>query len=44
LNSQPDLVRLKSGRVLLGKLMTNGTEVLIKTRDGKFNPLDPTEL
>ena len=44
LNSQPDLVRLKSGRILLGKLMTNGTDVLIKTRDGKFNPLDPTEL
>jgi len=44
LNSQPDLVRLKSGRILLGKLLTNGTGVLIKTRDGKFNPLDPTEL
>jgi hypothetical protein len=44
LNSQPDLVRLKSGRVLLGRVLTNGTDVLIKTRDGKFSPLDPTEL
>ena len=44
LNRQPDLVRLKSGRVLLGKVVTNGSDVLIKTRDGKFNSLDPTEL
>jgi len=44
LNSQPDLVRLKTGRVLLGRVVTNGSDVLIKTRDGKFNHLDPMEL
>jgi hypothetical protein len=37
LNGQPDLIRLASGRILFGKFMTtNGTDVLVKTRDGQF--------
>lgn len=37
LNRQPDLIRLSSGKIYFGKFVTtNGTDVLIKTRDGQY--------
>jgi len=37
LSRQPDLIRLKDGRVLLGRVVTRvGTKYTIKTRDGKM--------
>lgn len=37
LNSQPDLIRLKDGRFLLGKIVkSDGDDRLVKTRDSKF--------
>jgi hypothetical protein len=45
LNRQPDLLRLADGRVLFGKLVsTVGSEVTIKTRDGKWLHIKASEL
>lgn len=45
LNSQPGLIRLNDGRILFGKVVsTTGTDVLIKTRDGKWLHVDTTNL
>ena len=45
LNRQPDLIRLKDGRALLGRVaMRSGTKYTIKTRDGKLVDLDASEI
>lgn len=45
LNSQPDLLRLNDGRVLFGKVIsTIGTDVTIKTRDGKWLHVNATNM
>jgi len=45
LNRQPDLIRLKDGRALLGRVATrSGTKYTIKTRDGKLVPIDASEI
>jgi hypothetical protein len=45
LNSQPDLIRLNGGRILFGKVIsTVGTDVTIKTRDGKWLHVDVTNV
>ena len=45
LNRQPDLIRFKDGRVLLGRVALKlGTKYTIKTRDGKTVEVDATEI
>src|ERR1051326_1289828 len=45
LNSQPDLIRLTDGRVLLGKIvLTSGDNRTIKTRDGKILHVSANEI
>jgi hypothetical protein len=45
LNSQPDLVRLNDGRIFFGKIIgTIGTDITIKTRDGKFVHVNATNV
>ena len=45
LNKQPDLIRLKDGRVLLGKVMnSSGQDRIIKTRDGKTTHVDASDI
>jgi len=45
LNSQPDLIRLYDGRILFGKVVgTMNTVVTIKTRDGKWLPIEQTNI
>jgi hypothetical protein len=45
LNRQPDLIRLKDGRALLGRVaMRSGTKYTIKTRDGKMVSIDASEI
>jgi len=45
LNSQPDLIRLNDGRILFGKVIsTVGTDVTIKTRNGKWLHVDVTNV
>jgi hypothetical protein len=45
LNGQPDLIRLKDGRVLLGKPASNsGSKQLIRTRDGKFVSVEMSDI
>src|SRR5437879_4363403 len=45
LNRQPDLIRLKDGRALLGRVaMRTGTKYTIKTRDGKLVNVDASEI
>lgn len=45
LNRQPDLIRLKDGRALLGRVaMRSGTKYTIKTRDGKLVNIDASEI
>jgi hypothetical protein len=42
---QPDLIRLKDGRALLGRVaMRSGTKYTIKTRDGKLVSVDASEI
>ena len=44
-NSQPDVIRLTDGRILLGKIVsTIGSDVSIKTRDGKWMHLEATNI
>ncbi|HXI73048.1 MAG TPA: hypothetical protein VNN22_22135 [Verrucomicrobiae bacterium] len=45
LNRQPDLIRLTDRRIMLGKIVsTVGTNMTIKTRDGKWLHLNSAEL
>src|SRR5882724_4138475 len=45
LNRQPDLIRLKDGRALLGRVaMRSGTKYTIKTREGKLVNVDASEI
>jgi hypothetical protein len=44
-NRQPDLIRLTNGQMLLGKVVsTVGTDLTIKTRDGKFVHVSSADL
>jgi hypothetical protein len=45
LNSQPDLIRLKDGRVLLGKVaLKSGGKCAIRLRDGKFIDVEESDV
>jgi len=45
LDRQPDLIRLKDGRSLLGRIATRiGTKYTIKTRDGKLVEVDAADI
>jgi hypothetical protein len=45
LDGQPDLIRLADGRILFGKVMsTVGSDVAIKTRDGRWLHFDVTNV
>ncbi|MDD5140831.1 MAG: hypothetical protein PHY43_11290 [Verrucomicrobiales bacterium] len=45
LNGQPDLIRLTDGRILLGKVIsTVGTDLTIKTRDGKWMHVNASDV
>lgn len=45
LNGQPDLIRLTDGRIVFGKVVgTVGTNLTIKTREGKWLHLNTAEL
>ncbi len=45
LNQQPDLIRLADGRIMFGKIVsTVGTNLTLKTRDGKWLHLGTAEL
>jgi hypothetical protein len=45
LDGQPDLIRLKDGRILFGKIIsTVGTDVTIKTRNGQWLHVDVTNV
>ncbi|MDE3068292.1 MAG: hypothetical protein KGJ60_12160 [Verrucomicrobiota bacterium] len=45
LDSQPDLIRLRDGRILFGAVVnTIGTDVTIKTRDGRWLHVDVTNV
>jgi hypothetical protein len=45
LNRQPDLIRLKDGQVLLGKVaLSNGDDRGIRTRDGKFVHVNASDI
>jgi hypothetical protein len=45
LNRQPDVIRLKDGRVILGKIViSSGDDRGIKTRDGHFLHVDAAEI
>jgi len=45
LNRQPDLIRLRSGEVLLGQVMhSNEVELLVKTRAGKWTHIAITNI
>ena len=45
LNRQPDLIRLKDGRALLGRVaMRTGTKCTLKTRDGKMVDVDAADI
>lgn len=45
LDSQPDLIRLKDGRILFGEIIsTVGTDVTIKTRNGQWMHVDTTNI
>lgn len=45
LNRQPDLIRLKDGRVLLGKIvLSSDDDRAIKTRDGKITHVNVSEI
>ena len=45
LDRQPDLIRLSSGKLMFGKaIYTNGTDLTIKTRDGKFLHIQSTDI
>lgn len=44
-NAQPDLLRLKDGRILLGKVVSSiGDDLTVKTRDGKSQNLKASDL
>lgn len=44
LNQQPDLIRLKDGRVLLGRVvLSKEDDRLVKTRDGKFTHINASD-
>lgn len=45
LNSQSDLIRLRDGRALLGKVSTTeGSDRIIRTRDGKTQHIDESDI
>ena len=45
LNRQPDLIRLRDGRVILGRAISHtGTKYTIKTRDGKLVDVNVTDV
>lgn len=45
LDSQPDLIRLRDGRILFGEIIsTVGTDVTIKTRNGQWVHVDTTNV
>ena len=45
LNRQPDLIRLKDGRALLGRVaMRTGAKCTLKTRDGKLVDVDAADI